>query len=267
MTLSFHVRHEVTSDRCFEVLNALYSDRSCDQVVQAKRQLSRLSQLNLVDRGQITSLGNTVINICGKNSNLWGELLHFLHYTLWSKLHPEDNGFSWTYQAFTDYLWEKRQLSLDDEFWSPVVATISGQIETNQVFQDRITTATKEGTISLSKRSLTGIVNWLEVLIPPVIKSNTFTRRNFCPPELTLLAAGWIAQTMEGEIGIDFLITPPRREAICRLCLLEPNNLDKVLDWMLPNYPEIVQPGTSAGVYGRYLRFLKWPEIADLRSS
>ncbi len=111
------------------------------------------------------------------------------------------------------------------------------------------------------------INNWLEALVPPVIENNIFTRRSFCPPELTLLASGWVAQTMDGELDIDFLLTPPRREAICRLCLLEPNSLDNVLDWMLPNYPDIVQPGTSAGVYGRYLRFLKWPGVTDLAFS
>jgi hypothetical protein len=123
------------------------------------------------------------------------------------------------------------------------------------------------GKVSLSPKSIRGVRKWLEVLIPPVIENNIFTRRMFCPLELTLLATGWVAQTMEGEIGIDFLITPPRREAICRLCLLEPNSLDNVLDWMLPNYPGIVQPGTRAGVYGRYLRFLKWPEVIDLANS
>jgi hypothetical protein len=197
-------------------------------------------------------------------NNVWGDLLHFLHYTLWSELAPDENGFSWTYRAFVNYLWQMRQIDLNDDFWTPVVSTVSGQIESNQVFRDRIAAHTKEGTISLSKKSLAGINNWLEALIPPVIENNTFFRRSFCPPELTLLATGWVAQMTGGELGIDFLITPPRREAICQLCLLEPNSLDNVLDWMLPTYPDIIQPGTSAGVYGRYLRFLRWPEVTDL---
>ncbi len=264
MTLSFHVRHEVTSERCYEVLNALDINQSYAQVTQASRQLTRLRQLGLVVENQVTELGQATIEICRKKRNLWGDLLHFFHYTLWSNSKPEENGFSWTYRAFTNYLWQTHHTNLDNDFWEPVVSTISGQIEEALIFRDKITTVTKDGTISLSKKSLVGINNWLEVLAPPIIEDGVFARRNFCPPELTLLAVGWVAQTTDGEIGIDFLITPPRREAICRLCLIEANDLDNVLDWMLPNYPNLVQPGTSAGVYGRYLRFLKWPETTDL---
>ncbi len=264
MTLSFHVRHEVTPERCYEVLNAWVMNQSYDQITQANRQLGRLRQLGLIAEDQPVNIGQITFKICQKKPTLWGDLLHFLHYTLWLETKSEENGFSWTYRAFTDYLWQKQEIKLDGDFWQPVVSTLSGQIESSPLFAQKIAAITKDGTISLSKDSLSGIINWLQALTPPVVEHNVFTRRSFCPPELTLLAAGWVAQTTEGEPGIDFLITPPRREAICRLCLLEPNALDSVLDWMLPNYPHLVQPGTSAGVYGRYLRFLKWPEVTDL---
>ena len=123
---------------------------------------------------------------------------------------------------------------------------------------------TQKAAISLSRDSLRGAYHWLQALIPPVIEDEHFNQRYFCSPELMLLSIGWVAQQMDGEIGIDYLITPERRESICRLCLLEPSALDRVLDWMLPNYSDVVQPGTSAGTYGRFLRFLKWPEIGDL---
>lgn len=264
MTLSFHVRHEVTPERCYETLNALSTGQSYEQVTQASRQLTRLRQLGLIKEIELTELGSSSIKISKKKRSLWGDLLHFLHYSLWSEITPDENGFSWTYRVFTDYLWKKQSISLDDNFWDPVVSTISGEIESSPEFVDKIVTETKDGTISLSKDSLSGIINWLGTMTPPVIENSIFMRRSFCSPELMLLAAGWVAQTMEGELGIDFLMTPPRREALCRVCLIEPNVLDSVLDWMLPSYPEIIQPGTSAGVYGRYLRFLKWPEVTDL---
>lgn len=68
----------------------------------------------------------------------------------------------------------------------------------------------------------------------------------------------------EADLSIDLLLTPDRRDAICRLCLLEPAALDKTLNWMLPLYPHIVVPGTTGGTYGRFLRFLRWPTLADL---
>jgi hypothetical protein len=90
-----------------------------------------------------------------------------------------------------------------------------------------------------------------------------FERRYFCPSQLALLAAGWVARTTGGEVGIDLLLTPERREEMSKLCLVDPSALDKVLDWMLPIYPKIIQPGTRAGAYGRFIRFRKWPQIED----
>ncbi|MBN1877088.1 MAG: hypothetical protein JXA33_22890 [Anaerolineae bacterium] len=118
--------------------------------------------------------------------------------------------------------------------------------------------------MSLSKFSLVGATHWLKALTPPVIENDIFTRRHFCPPELALLALGWVGQATNGDLCIDFLLTPERRESLCRICLLDPSALDRVLDWTLPLYPTVVQPGTGAGVYGRFVRFLRWPELRDL---
>ncbi len=263
MALSFHVRHEVTPRRCYEVITRLRQQEALDDVTQAPRQVARLKQLNLVD-DKITPRGLDILNLCQERKVLWGDLLHFFHYTLWTRVTPEKNAYSWTYRTFTEHLWQMRAVDLQDHFWQAVVSHISGQIETGPVFEHKIATETKDGLISLSKNSLIGILHWLEALTPPVLADHYFIRRHFCPPELALLASGWVAQETEGELKIDFLLTPPRREAICRLCLLEPNRLDRVLDWVLSNYPEVVEAGTKAGIYGRYIRFLKWPEVKDL---
>lgn len=79
-----------------------------------------------------------------------------------------------------------------------------------------------------------------------------------------LLATAWVLQRTDADLGIDLLLTPARREAVCRLCLLEPAMFDRTLDWMLPTFAHIVVPGTTSGVYGRFLRFLKWPTFDDL---
>jgi hypothetical protein len=192
-------------------------------------------------------------------SNLQADIVHFFLYVAWRFNQPEQNSFLWSYREVVDSYWDQ---------------AIVNVVETANLIAEEINNRTQTifsgvdgynlGEVSFSPKSIRGVRKWLEALTPPVIENDIFTRRNFCPPELTLLVLGWVAKLMDGEIGIDFLLTPPRREAICRLCLIELNDLDSVLDWMLPNYAEIVQPGTSAGVYGRYLRFLKWPEISDL---
>lgn len=264
MTLSFHIRHEVTPERSKEVFDAIGIFSSYDHVTQAERQETRLRQIGLVINNKFTENGEVVQRLCKKTPALWGDLLHYFHYSLWSTIQPLENGFSWTYQHFIDYLWKTGSVDLEDSFWEPVVGFLIGEVEASPFFTAEITQATREGTVSLSKFSLIGATHWLKALIPPVIENDIFTRRHFCPPELALLALGWVGRTRGGEIGIDFLLTQERREAICRVCLLDPTALDRVLDWMLPLYPAVVRLGTGAGVYGRFIRFLKWPELQDL---
>lgn len=50
------------------------------------------------------------------------------------------------------------------------------------------------------------------------------------------------------------------------ICLLEPAALDRALDWMLPLSPQVIEPGTRAGVYGRFVRLRKMPKLSDLRT-
>ncbi len=167
-----------------------------------------------------------------------------IHYLIYSQL--------WAYREVTAVYWKSGQVDVLSA--APMII----EEVRNNAFE------TWGEDISFSPKSILGVRKWLEAVAPPVIEDNIFNRRHFCHPELALLALGWIAQETGGEIGIDFLLTQERREDISQLCLLEPSALDRVLDWMLPTYSDVVQAGTSAGVYGRFLRFLKWPEMGDL---
>ena len=264
MTFSFHIRHEVTPERSREVFDSIAVGSGYDHVTQPERQETRLRQLGLVASGGLTSKGQAVQSACARTPALWGDLLHYLHYGLWDAHAPLENVFSWTYRHFADYLWRAGNVCLDDSFWEPVVGFFIGEIEASQQFGEAVGSTTREGSVSLSKFSLIGATHWLKAVSPPVIENGVFARRHFCPPELMVLAMCWVGQTLGGELGVDFLLTPERREAICRLCLLEPAALDRVLDWTLPLHPAIVRPGTGAGVYGRFIRFLEWPELQDL---
>ena len=261
MTLSFHVRHEVTFDRSKDVFFALARDEEYEHILQSARQLSRLHQLGLLSNKRLTDLGEAVFNLCERKSDLWGDLLHFCHYTLWRPQNSSENGFSWTYRTFVGHIWLVNNVQINVETLEPIVSTLINDIEAEPHFDIE---ETRKAVVSLSWRSLKGAYNWLIGLVPPVIENERFARRYFCPPELALLATGWVAQQTEGELGIDFLLTPEHREMICKVCLLDPSALDRVLDWMLPLSPKVVVAGTSAGVYGRFLRFLKWPEMSDL---
>ncbi len=264
MILSFHIRHEVTPSRVREVFNNLQIGEDYRYVTQSRRQVTRLRKLGLVANNQLTKTGQAIYSLYASKRELWDEIMHYVHYTLWESEKPLENAFSWTYRKFSDQLWRMSPIRFDDDFWTATVMELLGAIETNSHFVNEIEEATLESSVSLSRDSLKGALHWIQELDPKVIDEDCFQVRHFCFPEIALLSAGWVAQTTGGEVGIDLLLTPERREAICKLCLLDPSALDKVLDWMLPVYTKIVQPGTRAGAYGRFIRFLKWPQIEDL---
>ncbi len=118
--------------------------------------------------------------------------------------------------------------------------------------------------ISFSRKSLTGARKWLDALQPTVIEDNIFTRRAFCSPELMLLAIGYVLRDDPDATEIDILLSRDRREQICRICLLAPESFDRTLDWAIPVFPKLIEPGTSAGTYGRFIRLHKMPTLQDV---
>lgn len=262
--LSFHIRHEVTPDRCGAVLSAIAEGRPYQHVLQGDRQEARLRQLGLIAGQALSAEGQALVQVCRQKPALWGDLLHFLHYTRWSLREPTTHGFSWIYRQFTQLLWRANQALVDDAFLKPAVGALIGAVEAEPAFTDAIGSKTRAGAVSLSTASLSGALSWLDALQPPVMSGQQFTRRFFCPPELLVLALGWVAQTSGGELGIDLLLSPERREALCLLCLLDLAALDRSIDWALPLYAGCIRPGTRAGAYGRFVRLVRWPQLADL---
>lgn len=261
MAISLHVRHEVLPDRCLAVLQALEQGESYDHITQSDRQAVRLRQLGLVQDDAPTPLGSTMLTICQHKPELWGDSADFLHYTAWDSQDDNRLGLSWTYRSVSNTAWNLGEFALTLETRDEIAASLINQVEEESGIN---TSDLKKEAASLSRDSVNGVLHWFAVLVPPTKEDDTFRRRYFAPGELMLLAAAWVFQRTDADLGIDLLLTPARREAICRLCLLEPAALDRTLDWMLPTFPHIVVPGTTAGAYGRFLRFLKWPTFADL---
>lgn len=187
------------------------------------------------------------------------DVVHFMLYAGWSEQSPAINSPLWSYRQVCNYFWNHAPLDI-----LAVVTTLVEEVinSAEQVFGN--VRGYEFGEVSFSDKSIRGVRKWLEDLLPPVIEGDTFTRRHFCPPELMLLALGYVSQQTTSEIGIDLLLTPERREMLCKVCLLDPTALDRVLDWMLPLYPEVVEPGTRTGAYGRFVRLRKMPELRDL---
>lgn len=267
--LTFHVPQEAGPGTLIPLLEAMVHEQVEFNTIASLLDFARLHGLasrqeipifatdcGLLERDEakgirLSEIGPTLLTL---RSEARPDMGHFIIYTGWNAERPLEKTVLWSYRQVIDRLWERCNVAISETV-NVLAEEVRNQIQ--EVFGVDP---------SFSAKSIRGVRKWLEAVSPPVIQHDLFTRRQFCPPELALLALGWVAQISGGETGIDWLLTPDRRDAICRVCLLEPAALDRVLDWTLPLYPAIVRPGTNAGVYGRFIRFLKWPKLGDLVS-
>jgi len=183
------------------------------------------------------------------------DALHYLLATAWHQAADAALGCAWAYRAFCDRLWLLGDVELNASEKRHAVADLLDAAQ--KTFPELRLAA-------LSVKSVLGMRKWLEMLEPPVICGHRFRRRETCSPELMLLAIGQVAKEDGASCEVDLLLTPARRAAICRLCLLEPAALDKMLDHSISTFPVLVEPGTRAGTYGRFVRLKAFPTIEDL---
>lgn len=266
--LDFHIRHEVTPERCWAVLIALVTGEDYSHITQADRQLTRLRQLDLLPQkaGQqtVTELGQTLVEIGQQKPSLVFDLFHYLHYTRWIPDKPHTYPAFWSYQLYCHMLCDRQECSLDLSFKEQIANEMDAHIWNSDLFGPYVAQKTRKGTVSISPNTLNGIQHWLAALTPPVIEDDTFSLRYFCPPELLLLAITQLYKAEGTEAGIELLLTPEKRTVLCRIGLLSSQALDRSLDWMLPLYPHLVQPGTRTGSYGRSIRLLRIPVLKDV---
>lgn len=273
--LTFHIPQEAEPEAVLPLLEAMFFENKTFPTVKAlleftdQRGLGNRTEIQilaktcgLLEKGKNIELTSKAEAVAQLKSETQPDVVHYLLYTGWSPERPTVHTRLWGYRQVVDSLWERAPIN---------VLAMTNEMVTEIVNRTEETFGhlpTYEGGASFSDKSIRGVRKWLESVNPSVInEEEEFERRYFCPSQLALLAASWVARTTGGEVGIDLLLTSERREAISKLCLIDPSALDKVLDWMLPIYPELIQPGTRAGAYGRFIRFHQWPQIEDLVST
>lgn len=266
-TVTVHVPPEAEPNRLIPLLNKMHIDNlrfeSVGELLEFTddQGLGRRSELHLFaevcmllerDESGAIQLTREAEIVASSRPEVKADLIHYQIYTAWSELSRRERTESWAYRLVVDTLWQRAPISMQD------VAYLLSEEVGNRA-QDMFNES-----VSFSIKSIRGVRKWLEALSPPIIDGDRFTRRSFCHPEVLLLATGYVGRATDAELGIDMLLTPDRREAICHLCVLEPAALDRALDWMVPAYPAVLLPGTSSGTYGRFLRFQKWPSFTDV---
>lgn len=215
--------------------------------------LSLARQLGLlVEVGSGLRLSESARSIARMRPAIRADMLHFLLATAWRDGADPALGCAWTYRAFCDRLWSRETVELDA---AEAKASVADLLDAAHTTFPRLQLA------ALSPKSVRGMRSWLEALDPPVLQGDLFRRREVCSSELLLLAIGQVVREDGADLSVDVLMTPARREAICRLCLLEPASLDRAVDRTIPAFPTVIEPGTRTGAYGRFVRLKTAPTI------
>lgn len=226
------------------------TERQLRDILQLQRDLGLMERR----RVQLTDMGQTIAQIAYRNSRLFPEIIHFLYYTTWQETSESESCFSWSYRTLCNYLWQQGGLAIDKLALFSVVSS-----EASEKFQIQ--------SISFSTNSIAGIIMWLEALTPTVLYQSSsdsetrFSRRAFCTPELFVLAVDHIYQSEEIDYGSNLLLSEVRRNAVCQLCLVEPNSFDRILDYAVAQF-EYLETGVGGG-WGQYVVLHQQPELKD----
>jgi acetolactate synthase regulatory subunit len=271
--LVFHVRHNAKPTLIKEVLQILGEGASLtlDDVLNVGRQRgyqvgtamqSRQSlkenpvqtarDLGLIADGDLslTNLGQQMLRLLRYKPSVLNEIMHVLHYTIWTPDRSTEHCFSWSYRTTCEQLWESGSTAIDRGYLVSQVSEMAmTQFDTNRV--------------SFSKDSVRGVLQWLAELEPPVLDeaNRTFIRRTFCPPETFAFAVDYLYQVEDADYQTNLLLDIDKQETICKVCLLEPTAFDTAFDWAVGQY-DFLRRSTSGG-WGNYILLTRQPQIQD----
>jgi hypothetical protein len=275
----FHVRHNAKPTTVKEVLLLLdgHDDSSIDEMLVVGKEhgytigttaksaqaikegpVQTARDLGLVEPGRyaLTKMGQQLVRLVQLKPKTASEFLHVMHYSTWIPEHPEHLCFCWSYMTVCDALWESSPTQIDrNQLASQLADVARGQFGITDV--------------SLSKDSIQGILNWLVELDPGVLEKKKLdkkevtilTRRAFCPAETFVLAIDYFYQRQGIDYQTNLLLDTSKRDAICKVCMLDPTGFESALDWACGQF-DFLSEGTSGG-WGRYLLLARPPTLAD----
>lgn len=215
-------------------------------VIQDHRRLEALvtaRDLGLVrqQRNALTRQGEAVAQLESHKPDLFADIVHGLLYELWDPRQGGDNCFSWSYRTLCRILWEGGDRALASR------RELASEIEA------QARSAFRRPDVAFSPKSVGGAVLWLSGLNPPVLSEDEgrFSRRDFCPPELLLMAIDFVYREKEIEYGVNLLLGDGNQTAICEYCLLDTESFERVLEYAVAQFDYLYR-GTGGG-WGQYL--------------
>jgi len=175
------------------------------------------------------------------------DLVHGLQYFAWSPDQPDPKGAQWTYRTVVDLLWAEAPVSLNSQFKKRLVEDVLARAQCDFAIVPTFDAAR----VSVGPKSIDGVGRWLEELSPPVLREGVVRRRETCPPPLLIMALGAAARIEGISPNADFRLTAEHRALLARCCFIEPECLDRMLEWTIATQPKLLRWGSLVSTYGR----------------
>jgi len=236
----FHVRHDLLPSHTREMLTLLRALPMGETLsgiqhlaethgynvrhrIDWNKPIQSLKELGVVveqaKRIRLTDVGCALANVTTYQPDLLADFIHFLYYTCYA--YDQEKRFSWSYRLICDALWQS----------APCV--INRDKLVNLVTAQAVETFGITG-ISFSNNSVSGVLNWLDELKPACIaqqRSETyFRRRDYCSPELFMLALNYAFQMQSAPDTVYVPLSNDFRQQVCQVCLITPESFNEVLE-------------------------------------
>lgn len=159
----------------------------------------------------LSNLGKTIKRILLKDMNLFYEIMHYMHYTMW--LEPNAREYFWTYKVICDSLWttDKSQSSMN-------LASL---------VMDKIHEKYEAETFAFSGKSISRTVCWVKKLVPcPLEKqglNEVFVGREISDHKFTLLSVDYYYRSQGLTYGFPLLLAENVINDISKCSLVLPN--------------------------------------------
>ena len=218
------IRHLTTSWYALGILN-----RIKDQKQTYVYSLSRFGE-DLLDQLQF-------------NPSLAIELVHWARYSAWLRSPDFERGWSWVYQEVCNAMWENSPSQI-----TPRKLMMYTLEKANLLFSQQDP--------SFDITSIRSAMAWLAAMDPPFLvkkdesdpKSPLLSRkRRMCSPELLLLALQLQYQIKGLVFGTPLLMDEALIEAVCKVCMLGPDQFWPMADLCGLTFPTLTRNETSYG--------------------
>ncbi len=251
--LPFHIQHNTTPELVGMTVTRSdvneFEPEKISAVVGVKSDSIRkriapfLRQMGILDGWRLGEFGRRLRQLMQSRPDLLAEAMHVHLYTLhW--LQP-DAYFSFAYATICDWLWERGVWKLDGRNKAELVGIVTRKA------------AEKFGVdasqIAFSINSVNGALKWLKALNPPVVRNDAFSLRSACPVQTLLWSVDALYHHPQWhrDYGIRIALDEERRTQLCKICLVDFDSLEKVLEFALKTDRRL-NIGTEGG-FGRWL--------------